>query len=495
MVVTAFKTLPVKQQLILMLCGTSFFCLFVASVAFILYDRFAYTKGMTHEVTLTARLMASHIAEAVQADDVGRVHDMINRLGLDSSIESACVRSSASRLTVMYSRQRVQPREMAGKPIPGVECRVEENFITTMSSGYLDVIQPILLQNSTKVGELHLRVSLRELSQRFRAFSVVMLLIVLLASMIAVALSSRLQAFISQPILDLANTAYTITRFKDYSLRATSDREDELGQLVHAFNSMLDTIELQNRALLHANEHLEDEVTRRTDELRATNRELEAFTYSVSHDLRSPLRSVDGFSAALVEDFGDRLDDTGKDYIHRIRSASQRMGNLIDSLLSLSRVSRQEMQYLSVDLAEIANEIVDGLRATFPAQPVRFDCPDTLVATGDPDLLRIVLENLIGNAWKYSAKTSQPVVSVSSYDRNGDTVYAVRDNGAGFDMKYVDKLFGPFQRLHHDKEFEGLGIGLATVARIVHRHGGEIWAEGQVGQGAAFYFTLTGDRV
>lgn len=495
MLVAAFKTLPVKQQLILMLCGTSFFCLFVASVAFILYDRLAYTKSMTHEMTLTARLMASHIAEAVKDNDTGRVHDMINRLGLDASIESACVRGGESHITVMYSRQRLQARNMAGTPIPGVECRVEEDFITNMGSDYLDIIQPVLLQDSTKVGKLHLRVSLRELSRRFRAFSVVMLLIVLLASMIAVALSSRLQSLISKPILDLADTAHTITRFKDYSLRAISDREDELGRLVQAFNSMLDTIELQNRALLHANEHLEEEVARRTSELRATNRELEAFTYSVSHDLRSPLRSVDGFSAALVEDYGNKLDKTGLDYIQRIRAASQRMGNLIDSLLSLSRVSRQEMQYVQLDLAEMAAEIVDGLRASHPDRPVHFRCPDTLIVAGDPDLLRIVLENLLGNAWKYSAKVAQPEVSLSSHERNGEMVYAVSDNGAGFDMKYVDKLFGPFQRLHHDQEFEGLGIGLATVARIVHRHGGEIWAEGQVGQGATFYFTLSGEMV
>ncbi|HSC75412.1 MAG TPA: ATP-binding protein, partial [Pseudomonadales bacterium] len=400
------------------------------------------------------------------------------------------LRSESGEMTVMYSRQYYQPVEDAGKPIAGVDCLADQNFIARFEGDYLDLIQPVLWEETQKIGQLHLRISMVELNRRFTAFTVVMLLIVLLVSMVSIALSSKIQAFISAPLLMLAQTANTINRFKDYSLRARTDRQDELGQLVQAFNGMLDTIELQNRALLHANEHLEDEVESRTDELRATNRELEAFTYSVSHDLRSPLRSVDGFSAALLEDCGEKLDAAGRDYIARIRAASQRMGNLIDSLLHLSRVSRQDMKTGNVDLAELAKEVVEGLISSHPALHVEYISPESIMAHGDRDLLYIVLENLLGNAWKYSAKTENPRVELSAYDRGSDKVYSVRDNGAGFDMKYVDKLFGPFQRLHRDQEFEGLGIGLATVARIIHRHGGEIWAEAEIGKGATFYFTL-----
>jgi signal transduction histidine kinase len=483
--------LPLKQQLILMICAISFVSLLISSSAFIFYDRYAYKQHLVHEITLLARIIANQGAAAINKQDLVDAKESLESLGLDATVESACLQTLDGTLTVMYSRHHFQERADIGKPISGVVCRADESFIAEFSDGYLDLIQPLLMENTQKIGQLHLRVALFELDKRFNAFSVVMLLIVLMVSMLAVAISSKSQALISKPIMDLATTANTINRFKDYSLRARSEREDELGQLVQAFNSMLDTIELQNRALLHANDHLEEEVSSRTDELRSTNRELEAFTYSVSHDLRSPLRSVDGFSAALLEDYADLLDAPGRDYIVRIRAASQRMGNLIDSLLHLSRVSRQEMQYQEVDLVELATVIVDGLNAIHPDRHVEFHAPLTLMAQGDKDLLRIVLENLLGNAWKYSGKTANPQVTLAGHERNGQTVYAVSDNGAGFDMKYVDKLFGPFQRLHREQEFEGLGIGLATVARIIHRHGGEIWAEGQVGQGATFYFTLS----
>lgn len=484
------KNIPVKQQLILMICAISFISLLMASTAFVVYDRHAYKQHLIHEVTILARVISNHSATAVAYNDVYEARIILDGLGINSSLVSACIMAENGQLVAMYSRQIYQPLEDAGKPIPGVTCLADQDFIARFQNNYLDLIQPVLWEETRKIGQVHLRVSLSELDRRFTAFTVVMLLIVLMVSMVAIALSSKVQAFISAPLLTLAQTANTINRFKDYSLRAHTDREDELGQLVQAFNGMLDTIELQNRALLHANEHLEDEVEARTAELRATNRELEAFTYSVSHDLRSPLRSVDGFSAALLEDCGEKLDGAGKEYITRIRAASQRMGTLIDSLLHLSKVSRQDMKYSSVDLAQMAQEIVEAFRVGEPLRHVEFVCPERLMANGDRDLLRIVLENLLGNAWKYSAKTDSARIELSAYDRNGEMVYCVRDNGAGFDMKYVDKLFGPFQRLHRDQEFEGLGIGLATVARIVHRHGGEIWAEAQVDKGAAFYFTL-----
>lgn len=490
MLKASLKNIPVKQQLILMICTISFISLLMASTAFVLYDRYAYKQHLIHEVTILARIIASRSATAVAYSDVFQARENLDSLGIDATLVSACIKSENGRLVAMYSREHYQSPELAGNEIPGVVCLADEDFISRFEGGYLDLIQPVLWDETQKIGQLHLRVSLVELDRRFTAFTVVMLLIVLMVSMVAIGLSSKIQAFVSAPLFALTQTANTINRFKDYSLRAYTDREDELGQLVRAFNGMLDTIELQNRALLHANEHLEDEVHARTSELRATNRELEAFTYSVSHDLRSPLRSIDGFSAALLEDCGEQLDTVGRDYISRIRAASQRMGNLIDSLLHLSRVSRQDMNLTSLDLAQLANEIVDSLRSSQPERQVEFVCPDSLMCEGDRDLLRIVLENLLENAWKYTGKTAQPRVELGAYNRDGEIVYCIRDNGAGFDMKYVDKLFGPFQRLHRDQEFEGLGIGLATVARIIHRHGGEIWAEGQVDEGAAFYFTL-----
>ncbi len=230
----------------------------------------------------------------------------------------------------------------------------------------------------------------------------------------------------------------------------------------------------------------------RSDELAAANRELEAFSYSVSHDLRAPLRAIDGFSQALLEDCGERLDEVGHDYLRRVRAAAQRMATLIDDLLELSRVSRSRLQPAAVDLSRMAAEILADLQAHQPERRVAITIQPGLQAWGDPGLLRTALENLLGNAWKYTGRTAEARIEVGSESTQTDTVFHVRDNGAGFDMRYADKLFGAFQRLHHPSEFEGTGIGLATVQRIIHRHGGRIWAQSSPGEGASFFFTLGG---
>lgn len=225
-------------------------------------------------------------------------------------------------------------------------------------------------------------------------------------------------------------------------------------------------------------------------QLAATNKELEAFSYSVSHDLRSPLRSIDGFSQALLEDYYDKLDETGQDYLHRLRGASQKMGELIDGLLKLSRLTRSEMRPEMVDLSALASEIAARLHETQPERRVEFIISRGLTANGDRQLLRVLLENLLGNAWKFTLKSPQARIEFGK-SRNGDKkTYYVRDNGIGFDMTYADKLFGAFQRLHEETEFPGTGIGLATVQRVINRHGGTVWAEGDPGKGATFYFTL-----
>jgi signal transduction histidine kinase len=237
-------------------------------------------------------------------------------------------------------------------------------------------------------------------------------------------------------------------------------------------------------------------------ELEGTNRELEAFSYSVSHDLRAPLRAIDGFSQILQEDYEHVLDDEAVDYLGRVRAASGHMATLIDDLLNLSRVGRRPLRRERVDLASLAKEIVEELRESQPERKVEFVAPESIVAWGDASLLKVALENLLGNAWKFTARKEGARIEFGADRKPGpglsSPVYYVRDNGAGFDQTYADKLFGAFQRLHGQDEFEGTGIGLATVARIVHRHGGRVWAEGKVGEGATFYFTLggqdTGDR-
>jgi signal transduction histidine kinase len=229
--------------------------------------------------------------------------------------------------------------------------------------------------------------------------------------------------------------------------------------------------------------------------LEAANQELEAFSSSVAHDLRAPLRAVGGFSEILLEDYGDKLDDEGRQHLHDINESAQTMAHLIDDLLSLARISRSELHRQRVDLSEIARSVATRLRNSEPERRVEFAIADGLGDEGDAGLLSIAIENLIGNAWKYSSKREKARIEMGVMPPNGRSVYFVRDNGAGFDMACYSKLFGVFQRLHSMQEFEGTGVGLATVQRIVRRHGGDIWAEAKVDQGATFFFTLSGDAV
>ncbi|MCA1646165.1 MAG: hypothetical protein LC797_12130 [Chloroflexi bacterium] len=232
------------------------------------------------------------------------------------------------------------------------------------------------------------------------------------------------------------------------------------------------------------------ERSRALEEATSANHELEAFSYAVSHDLRAPLRAIDGFSQALLEDYADRLDAGGQEYLQRVRAASQRMGHLIDDLLRLSRLKRTELSSELVDLSGLAMEIASQLDETAPERLVEWSIQPAMVARGDPELLRILLANLLGNAFKFTSKTAVAKIGFSLDHSHGSPEFSICDNGAGFDMVYADRLFGPFQRLHSTTEFEGTGIGLATVQRIIQRHRGTIRADSRPGLGATFCFTL-----
>lgn len=248
---------------------------------------------------------------------------------------------------------------------------------------------------------------------------------------------------------------------------------------------------LAEQEIRQLNAELERRVVLRTAELEAANRELEAFSYSVSHDLRAPLRSMDGFAQALLEDYGEKLDEKARGYIKRVRDATRRMADLIEGILDLSRIARQDMHREAVNLSALAAEVIATLAAQQPQRKVEIQIADGLVVDGDRRLLLAMLENLLGNAWKYTSKRPEARIEFGSVTNSGGKpVYFVRDDGAGFDMKYAGKLFGAFQRMHGVSEFAGHGVGLATVQRIIRRHGGRIWAEAAMEKGATFFFTL-----
>ena len=300
---------------------------------------------------------------------------------------------------------------------------------------------------------------------------------------------------ISKPLNELTKGVEVVGK-GDLNHKIGLRARDELGQLANAFDRMTDSLkevtasrdELDREVAVR--KRTEGELARANSGLSVVNRELEAFSYSVSHDLRAPLRSIDGFSQALMEDYPDTLDEQGKDYLQRVRSAAQRMGILIEDMLNLSRLTRREMRRETVDLSTLAQLISTQLQESQTDRRVEFVVAPGLTASGDAHLLEILLENLLGNAWKFTGHHDQARIEFGRTQIDGEHAYFVRDDGAGFDMAYSDKLFGAFQRLHTEDEFEGTGIGLATVQRIARRHGGRAWAEGKVGKGATFYFTL-----
>lgn len=299
----------------------------------------------------------------------------------------------------------------------------------------------------------------------------------LIASVISGA-SGILRRQVLAPIAQLQQATQQVAEGK-WTFALPTHGNDEIGELSRNFDAMTQSlrasfaqVEGNNRALA------------------ALNQELEAFSYSVSHDLRGPLRSMDGFSLALLEDYGDMLDEEGKDFLRRIRSASQRMGLLIDDLLRLSQVTRTELHETTLDLSAIAREIADVLDQEQPSRNVEWRIDPGMSVHADLPLTRIALQNLLQNARKFTGKTDNPLIRVGAARRDGREVHFVADNGVGFDMAYADRLFGAFQRMHHAAEFPGTGIGLAIVQRIIHRHGGRIWAEAKEGEGATFFFSM-----
>lgn len=368
---------------------------------------------------------------------------------------------------------------------------------STVSTRYLgrpvqEVVEPV------RIGEQHLAdahvayyldgagVFSNNIALKIIAVLLPFLLLLLFATLILIRRHTRPLARLAELI-----TATSLSAAKsDHMDDALLNRRDEVGALAREYQALLARLRASFAELHNEEQRLRDMVEERTQELQEANRELQAFSYSVSHDLRAPLRAIGGFSRALLEDYETSLDETAKDYLKRICRGANRMGQLIDDLLLLSRVTRQALKRDRVDLSLIAKQVMSQLQSNDSQRRVELVSSDVPEARGDAKLLRVLLENLIGNAWKYSAGKQQARIEFGADVSQQGTVYFVRDNGAGFDMRYVDKLFGVFQRLHRDEEFEGTGIGLATVQRIVNRHGGRVWAEAEVGKGAVFYFTL-----
>jgi light-regulated signal transduction histidine kinase (bacteriophytochrome) len=329
--------------------------------------------------------------------------------------------------------------------------------------------------------------------ERFSLYTATVILVIVLSFFLAYLLSRVLQKSISVPILTLAKTAGIISEQKDYSVRAVKTGEDELGSLTDAFNQMLGQIQQQNQSLAQFNHKLEEKVNERTRQLESLNNELEAFSYSISHDLRAPLRGIVGFTSMLKDNYAGHLDGEARRLIEVITGNTLKMSSLIDDLLAFSKLSRQDIVKTNIPTTELVKEIVADL--TTADQNITWNIHPLPESYGDINALRQVWINFISNAIKYSRHSAAPAIEIGPIHDNGQAVFFIKDNGVGFDPRYSDKLFKVFQRLHSSNEFEGTGVGLAIVEKIISKHGGKVWAEAEKGVGAAFYFSLPHKQV
>ena len=498
----------IRTRLIFVVLAATLTALLTAAVALMLYDVRDYRRALAADLSSQAEIVGHASVAALLTDNRNAARESLALLKAKPVVVAAGLYDPRHGLLAFYSRNGETRASMPAASPSAEGARVTGD-------------EMVLVRRVVRSGEVLGAVYLRgeyDLWPRLRHYAMIVGGVLAMSLTAALLMCIWLQSTITAPILAMRDVAQSVVEKRDFTLRAQKTTDDEIGYLADAFNGMLAEIdnrtsELQQssvtlagevrervtaqRALSQAeddlrglNAELEQRVVKRTEELAAANRELESFSYSVSHDLRAPVRAIAGFSKLLAEQHEEQLDPEARRKLGIVRSEAARMGALIDDLLAFSRLGRQSLQMKTVDMGELVRMNIDTLNAGQGSAHPQVIVSALPAATGDRSLLAQVWANLLANAYKFSGRKEAPTIEVSAYESDTENVYFVRDNGVGFDPRYVSKLFGVFQRLHDPAEFPGTGVGLALVQRIIARHGGRVWAEGLPNAGATFYFSL-----
>lgn len=474
----------IADKLMRMTLVVSGVALLLAYVSFLAYDLYSLRQELISSMATEANIVGANSVTALMFDDRQAAENTLGALRNSPQIRSAVIiRPDGTE----FARYQLNP----ATPFVPLHHLAPEEGLHYWTTGQDILLGSRIQFQGGRVGTVYLLAETGDVARRAERFGLISAGMLLICFAIALISTSAIRHLVTDPLTGLARTAQIVTRERDYSVRAEiPSTSDELAFLVQSFNEMLDQIQTRDRALEATRDELEQRVEERTAELSLANKELEAFSYSVAHDLRGPLQHINNIGFLLQNSASQHLNPEGRMLVDRLLEGSKRMSLLIDDLLNLSRASSHPLHRTTIDLSHIAESIARRLQTENGTRAVDFKIAKAAQAIADEGLMEVVLENLIGNAWKYTSKLEKAEIEFGYLDEETGMVYFVRDNGAGFNPRYADRLFRPFQRLHSQSEFTGTGVGLATAYRIITRHGGKIWATGGVDKGAAFFFTL-----
>jgi signal transduction histidine kinase len=465
----------------LLVSGTA---LLLAGAGLFAYDLYSFRVRTVRDLGIQAQIIGENSISAVAFDDPRSARTTLSALQAEPHVISAEIYTPDGSEFADYRRDR------GGSPPVPPAIPSGQTQVYRFQSGEVALVRSVAFHGKP-AATVYIRSDLGVMHDRERGFAVIVATVFLMSLAAAMWMSSSTRRSIAEPIVRLAATAQIVLSEQNYAVRAPMNGEhNEIGVLISSFNEMLAQIQERDTALGKAHDRLEEQVQERTAQLNVANADLESFSYSVSHDLRAPLRHIAGFSRILKEDYGAKMEPEAQQQLDRISNGIKKMDRLVDDLLKLAQIGRKELVLVSTDLNSLVADALSDLQPECGGRQIDWRIGNLPSVECDPGLVKQVFANLLSNAVKYTRRRETAVVEVGQVEDEGVPVIFVRDNGAGFDQRYAGKLFGVFQRLHRAEEFEGTGIGLSTVRRIVKKHGGEIWATGEVDKGATFSFAL-----